>query len=81
MKSTEELIKEGAQLRLYRQLMGIKQIDMASKLNTNQSNYCNMELGRLNSGGRLDKVTDMFKAWREKEVYRLRTNIEYLKSL
>lgn len=81
MKSNEDLTKEGNELRTLRQLMGIKQIEMARQLKTNQSNYCNMELGRLSSGNRILHVRNVFDLWRKKELVRLNKHIDYLKSL
>lgn len=80
-KNTEQLIEEGKKLKTYRKLMGMKQIDMSKKINTKQSNYCRMEQGRLDSNERLDKITKMFKDWRDAEIERLNEQIKYLKAL
>lgn len=81
MKSNEDLIKEGKELRTLRKLMGIKQTEMAKQLKTKPSNYCNMELGRLNSGNRILHIRNVFDLWRKKELVKLNNHIKYLKSL
>lgn len=80
-KNTEQLVEEGEKLKMYRKLMGLKQKEMAKEMNTKQSNYCRMEQGRLDSNERLDKITKMFKDWRDAEIERLNEQIEYLKAL
>ncbi len=80
-KTTEQLIIEGKQVKEWRTLMGIKQIDMAKNLNTNQCNYSHMESGRQNLDWRYGFVRDIFVQWRLSEVKRLEEQINYLKLL
>lgn len=80
MKTTEQILIEGNELKTYRKLMGFKQIKAAKILNTEQGNYCRMEQGRLNSGDRLFVMRGLFYVWRRDEIKRLKQNIKYLES-
>jgi len=81
MKSTEQLLSQGKQLKEYRKLMGLKQYKVAEELNTEQGNYCRMEQGRLNADWRLDVMRKRFLAWRISEIKRLKKQIYYLNTL
>ena len=81
IKDTKQLLAEGHKLRTYRKLIGLKQVEAAVLLSTEQGNYCRMEQGRLNAGKRLAMITKLFKTWREDEIKKLEQRIIYLKSL
>ena len=80
-KDILDCIKEGKKAKEYRQLMGIKQIDMAKLLEVPQANLCHMETGRFNLGDRYTVIQSMFEKWRIVETLRLEEHIQYLKSL
>jgi len=81
MKSTEQLLREGKQLKTYRRLVGLKQFEAAKMFDTEQGNYCRMEQGRLNSDYRLERLRGMFVKWRAGEVERLKKQIQWLEAL
>lgn len=80
-KTRDEIIAEGQQLRLYRNLMGIRQWQMAAKLGVNQGNYSKMENGRENNPDLVPKVKVMFDKWRSEEIEKLHKRIDYLRNL
>lgn len=69
-------------LRLYRKLSGLKQYEAADICGVDPFEYCKKENGYSNiKEEQIESMKRHFIKWRESEVKRLTTQIEYLNSI